>query len=234
VVSQTTVSRANADLTLVSLRALEIFLEELRGDRRSLTRMTSIAIGAKALLYCYEQTRMPLRPKVQFRPSTRPEALRLSADLPRFLAVILYLSGFLCTLSGSVVKAQEDRLTDTGPGVVQARINAAVVKIPVIDGNDIKFMRLTTAEGLSQLRLRVRDNGRGIDPKLLDGNGWSGHYGLRGMRERAEIVGGKFTLWSEIGSGTELELVIPASRAYAKPSGPQRLWSRGNNKWTKS
>jgi signal transduction histidine kinase len=67
-----------------------------------------------------------------------------------------------------------------------------------------------------QLRLRVRDNGKGIDPKILGGGGRAGHYGLPGMQERAKLVGGKLALWSEIGSGTETELTIPASIAYAK------------------
>jgi signal transduction histidine kinase/ligand-binding sensor domain-containing protein len=122
--------------------------------------MASIATGAEALLYRYEQTRMPLRAHVHFRESAGQGALRLFGELPRLLAVILCLSGFLCSLSGSVVEAQDDRLTGSSPGVVQARINAVVVKIPVTDGNDIKFMRLTTAEGLSQIKVSqiVQDN----------------------------------------------------------------------------
>jgi signal transduction histidine kinase/ligand-binding sensor domain-containing protein len=65
-----------------------------------------------------------------------------------------------------------------------------------------------------QLRLRVRDDGKGIDAKHLDGDGYAGHYGLRGMRERAKLMGGKLAVWSELDSGTEVELSIPASRAY--------------------
>jgi len=67
-----------------------------------------------------------------------------------------------------------------------------------------------------RLRLRVRDNGKGIDPKFLDGGGRTGHYGLPGMQERAKLVGGKLAVWSELDSGTEAELTIPASIAYAK------------------
>jgi ligand-binding sensor domain-containing protein/signal transduction histidine kinase len=74
-----------------------------------------------------------------------------------------------------------------------------------------------------QLRLRVRDNGRGIDPKILGGGGRAGHYGLPGMQERAKLVGGKLSVWSEIDSGTETELTIPASIAYAK-SRVARRW----------
>jgi signal transduction histidine kinase len=67
-----------------------------------------------------------------------------------------------------------------------------------------------------QLCLRIRDNGKGIDPKVLETGAREGHYGLPGMRERAKLVGGKLALWSELDSGTETELTIPASIAYAK------------------
>jgi signal transduction histidine kinase len=67
-----------------------------------------------------------------------------------------------------------------------------------------------------QLRLRVEDNGRGIDPKVLGEGGLAGHHGLAGMRERAKLVGGKLTLFSRPDLGTEVELTIPASPAYAK------------------
>jgi signal transduction histidine kinase/ligand-binding sensor domain-containing protein len=66
-----------------------------------------------------------------------------------------------------------------------------------------------------QFRLRVRDDGKGIDPAVLSG-GSERHYGLRGMRERAALIGGKLTVWSEIGTGSEVELRVPASAVYAK------------------
>ena len=77
-----------------------------------------------------------------------------------------------------------------------------------------------------ELRLRVRDDGKGIDPKVLTGDGRAGHFGLRGMRERAKLVGGKLDVWSELDTGTEVELTIPASLAYAK-SPPRRSWFSG-------
>jgi signal transduction histidine kinase len=63
------------------------------------------------------------------------------------------------------------------------------------------------------LRLRIRDDGKGIDPKLLDA-GRDGHWGLPGMRERAEQIGARLDIWSEVGAGTEVELSIPGSVAY--------------------
>ena len=78
-----------------------------------------------------------------------------------------------------------------------------------------------------QIRLRVRDDGKGIDPKVLAGDGRQGHYGLHGMRERAEVVGGKLTVWSDLDSGTEVELSIPAAAAYA--TSPSRSWLFGKS-----
>jgi signal transduction histidine kinase len=65
-----------------------------------------------------------------------------------------------------------------------------------------------------QLRLRVRDDGKGMDAQLLNGEGRAGHFGLPGIRERAQLMGGDVKLWSNVGSGTEVELTVPASTAY--------------------
>jgi len=71
-----------------------------------------------------------------------------------------------------------------------------------------------------RLGLRVRDDGKGIEPNILSEGGRPGHHGLPGLYERAEVVGGKLAVWSELGSGTEIELGIPGSIAFAKPSHP--------------
>ena len=65
-----------------------------------------------------------------------------------------------------------------------------------------------------QFQLRVRDDGKGIDPAVLCRQHVEGHYGLPGMRERATLIGGKLTVWSELEAGTEVELRVPASTAY--------------------
>jgi signal transduction histidine kinase len=76
-----------------------------------------------------------------------------------------------------------------------------------------------------QFRLRVRDDGTGIDPRLLGGQEIDGHYGLRGMPERATLIGGKVSVWSEAGAGTEVELSIPARGVYATAAA-RSWWSR--------
>jgi hypothetical protein len=44
------------------------------------------------------------------------------------------------------------------------------------------------------------------------------------MRERAKLLGGKLTVWSEVETGTEVELSIPAANAYATRDGRKRSW----------
>ena len=71
-----------------------------------------------------------------------------------------------------------------------------------------------------EFRLRVRDDGKGMDPAVRDAGSRQGHFGLSGMRERAEIVGAVLDVRSRAGAGVEVDLRIPAARAYAKsPAG---------------
>ena len=65
-----------------------------------------------------------------------------------------------------------------------------------------------------QLRVRVRDDGRGIDSDVLRA-GRENHWGLPGMRERAERIGARLQVWSRAGSGTEVELAVPGKIAFA-------------------
>ena len=71
-----------------------------------------------------------------------------------------------------------------------------------------------------ELRLRIRDDGTGIDPKVLDTGARPGHWGLPGARERAKLIGARFDLWSEVAAGTEIQITVPASRAYLMAQGP--------------
>jgi signal transduction histidine kinase len=69
------------------------------------------------------------------------------------------------------------------------------------------------------LRVHVRDDGKGIDAEILKAGGRTGHWGLPGMRERANQFGGKLEFWSEAGAGTEAVLTVPAAAAYANSNG---------------
>jgi signal transduction histidine kinase/ligand-binding sensor domain-containing protein len=63
----------------------------------------------------------------------------------------------------------------------------------------------------SRLRIQVCDNGMGLIPEQLEE---SGHWGLRGMRERAHRIGAKLQILSRINGGTEVLLVVPGCIAF--------------------
>jgi signal transduction histidine kinase/ligand-binding sensor domain-containing protein len=80
--------------------------------------------------------------------------------------------------------------------------------------------------GLREFRLHVRDDGRGISDAVLEGQGADGHWGLPGMRERAQRIHARLQIWSRPGAGTELQVRMPARAAYRYPTwqlGLQRL-----------
>ena len=73
-----------------------------------------------------------------------------------------------------------------------------------------------------QFRLRVRDDGSGITPEVLQEGGRPDHWGLPGMRERAQKIGAQLQVWSRPKAGTEIELTVPGTTAY--PSVRSRPW----------
>ena len=74
----------------------------------------------------------------------------------------------------------------------------------------------------SELRLRVRDDGTGIDPAVLESGGRPGHWGIRGMRERAARIGARLEISSRAGAGTEVDLRVPGAVAYRRDDGSPR------------
>jgi len=66
-----------------------------------------------------------------------------------------------------------------------------------------------------ELRVFVRDDGRGIDPDVVRA-GAAGHWGITGMKERAERIGGHLTIRSRASAGTEIELRVPGRAAFSR------------------
>jgi len=81
----------------------------------------------------------------------------------------------------------------------------------------------------ASLCLRVRDDGAGIGPKILD-SGKQGHWGLSGMRERARNIGAQLNILSNPGSGTEIDLTLPAKVAYLNAPRKRRWYWMARNK----
>ena len=77
-----------------------------------------------------------------------------------------------------------------------------------------------------QLGLRIRDDGKGINPVVLGDGRSLGHWGLRGMQERAKLAGGALEVWSQVAAGTEIAVNIPATSIYTKPASARWKFSR--------
>ena len=80
----------------------------------------------------------------------------------------------------------------------------------------------------SQLRLLVRDDGGGIEPQILK-SGRDGHWGLSGMRERAEQIGARLHVYSSAAAGTEVELLVPGHIAFQGRAERRSRWFRRRN-----
>jgi signal transduction histidine kinase/ligand-binding sensor domain-containing protein len=76
-----------------------------------------------------------------------------------------------------------------------------------------KQIEVTLRYNSNQLCLMVRDDGCGIDPKFLQ-TGREGHWGLSGMRERADRIGARLQLFSSVAAGTEIDLSVPGRVAF--------------------
>ena len=74
------------------------------------------------------------------------------------------------------------------------------------------------------LRILISDDGAGIDQQVLQ-TGKDGHWGLAGMRERAESIGARLKVLSRTNAGTEVELLIPSHVAFVSHS------ANGARKW---
>jgi signal transduction histidine kinase len=89
------------------------------------------------------------------------------------------------------------------------------------------------------LRMTVKDDGCGIDPAVLSA-GREGHWGLIGMKERSESIGGRLRLRSRLGAGSEIELTVPGAFAFVAATRNQTLkwcvwpWRNGSAKVSQS
>jgi signal transduction histidine kinase/streptogramin lyase len=76
---------------------------------------------------------------------------------------------------------------------------------------------------MDDLTLRIADDGPGTTPSNFSDHK-EGHYGLKGMRERAIRIGAKLTIVSSKGCGTEVCLVVPGVIAFEDAAESRQSW----------
>jgi signal transduction histidine kinase len=128
-------------------------------------------------------------------------------------------------------RATEDKLTNGSTAVAFSVIGEAKEMHPIVRDEvyRIGYEAIRNAymhSGASRLEVElryaqnlsvtVRDNGVGIDPAVVKA-GKEGHFGLQGMRERAERIDGKLTIRSSPTSGTEITVVVPGRFVFRNP-----------------
>ncbi len=71
-------------------------------------------------------------------------------------------------------------------------------------------VKVTIFKAPGGIGLEIADNGKGFDLHRQSTTAWSNHLGLVGMRERVEMVGGRFSIVSARGQGTTVRAVLPS------------------------
>jgi signal transduction histidine kinase/ligand-binding sensor domain-containing protein len=93
------------------------------------------------------------------------------------------------------------------------RIGSEALINAFLHGN-CRHIELEITYSPKELRIRVQDDGQGIDPEVLVSGGKESHWGLRGMRERASKIHGHLEIRSKVGAGTEVDLIVTGRVAY--------------------
>jgi signal transduction histidine kinase len=122
----------------------------------------------------------------------------IDGDMPRFVL----------TVEGSV-RPLHQLATEEACRIAEEAIRNAITHA------DAKTIEAILSYRASGLHLIVRDDGVGLPGSVLSAGERSGHYGLKGMRERAERVGGRLVISSRSDAGTEVVLTIPSRAAYS-------------------
>jgi signal transduction histidine kinase len=169
----------------------------------------------------------PTRQDIEKTLDYADQVLAEGRDRVRSLRSTTVSSGELPAAFQQVAEESSPNRTATFKTVVEGSIrelHPMVQEESYSIGREAIINALTHSEGRNieveiiydprEFRLRIRDDGRGIDSGVLEKGGRDDHWGLQGMRERAKRIGAKLDLWSRPGSGTEIELTVPAATAY--------------------
>lgn len=108
------------------------------------------------------------------------------------------------------VVVEADRIADVhGDGRAEALACLRETLDNVAEHAEAKNVTVSIEGDGSQATLVVRDDGKGFDQRRLGTAMRQGHFGIRGMRERMNSVGGECRIEPSTGGGTTIRIVIP-------------------------
>jgi signal transduction histidine kinase len=101
---------------------------------------------------------------------------------------------------------QSGLLSDLPPDVAQCFYRVAQEGLEnIVRHAAAQNVELRLSRQNNEIQLRIRDDGLGFDPATID---QGQHYGLRGLRERADLLGAKLAIKSAPGRGTTIRLTV--------------------------
>jgi signal transduction histidine kinase len=198
------------DETLQELGALKMSLQSVyrSDDRAAMARTVETAIEQLDLSIVNLQSLITeLRPAALDELGLRPA---LEALLERTSATTGMVVDARIELTGSVRLTPE--LESTVYRLVQEALTNAAKHAAA------GHVRVHVVEGDGAIAVEVSDDGSGFDPKHADGG-----YGLVGMRERVDLLGGRLVIDSTPGAGTLVSAELPVERLGAPPTDDQKL-----------
>lgn len=129
---------------------------------------------------------------------------QVAADQPNHASI-----GFRVVVDG-VVRPLRPQIAEEALGIArEAVVNA-------YKHSGARLVDVDLCHTSDAFRCIGKNDGAGLDAGAIE-NDAAGHWGLIGMRERAERIGATLSLRSRLGSGTEIDLVVPARHAYQAP-----------------
>ncbi|MET0477779.1 MAG: sensor histidine kinase [Actinomycetota bacterium] len=136
------------------------------------------------------------------RPPVLEERGLVSA-LCDYVEMVRQQAGLSCTLAAKL----PDRLPEDHEIVLYRVAQEALTN--VARHARASSARVELTETAETVVLEVHDDGVGFDPAAEEQQGGLDHFGLAGMRERVELAGGTWTMWSRPGAGTVLTASLP-------------------------
>lgn len=202
---RTRIARALHDTLLQSMQAL---LMTFDAHSRHLKEGTQERVRLDQTLNLAEQLLVEGRDQIMdLRTTTSPEVLGLALEEFGKRLAEHRAHAFELSIVGKPKQLREKVHGEIYAIAREALFNASRYA-------DASKIALELEYDVAAFAVRIRDNGRGLDESVAASGHRPGHWGLVGMRERAQALGATLHISSEQGAGTHITVTVAAITAY--------------------